>query len=67
MGENGRYACQWKNIFPGETGYSNFTVSYPEEILVTDKTVIVAVSTTFAVLLLILIAFGGVKFYQDKV
>jgi hypothetical protein len=67
MGENGRYACQWKNISPGETGYSNFTVSYPEEILVTDKTVIVAVSTTFAVLLLVLIVVVGVKFYYDKV
>ncbi|XP_046459939.1 mast/stem cell growth factor receptor Kit-like isoform X2 [Daphnia pulex] len=65
IGENGRYACQWKNIFLGETGYSNFTVLYPE-VPVTNKTVIVAVSITLAVLLLILIAFGGVRFYQEK-
>jgi len=68
--EKGRYACQWKNIFLGETRHSNFTVLYtvyPEEILETNKTVIVAVSTTFAVVLLILIAHGAVRFYQDKV
>jgi hypothetical protein len=65
--ENGRYACQWKVSFPGDVKYRNFTVSYLDRIPENDKTVIVAVSTTFAVLLLILIAFGGVKFYQDKV
>jgi regulatory protein YycI of two-component signal transduction system YycFG len=46
---------------------TSFTVSYSEEILVTNKTVIVAVSSTFAVILLILIIFVRVKYYYDKV
>jgi hypothetical protein len=67
MGENGSYICLLKINFIGITGYSSFTVSYSEEILVTNKTVIVAVSSTFAVILLILIIFVGVKNYYDKV
>jgi hypothetical protein len=67
MGEKGSYTCQWKNNFLGQTNYRNFTVSYPNEIPVNDKTVVTAVSSTFSVLLLILIAYGGVKFYRDKV
>ncbi|XP_046451546.1 vascular endothelial growth factor receptor 2-like [Daphnia pulex] len=66
MGEKGSYTCQWKNNFLGQTNYRNFTVSYPNEIPVNDKTVVTAVSSTFSVLLLILIAYGGVKFYRDK-
>ena len=65
--EKGSYACLWKNNFVGEN-YVNFTVSLrSEEIPPIDKTVVIAVSTTFAVLLFILIVFIGVKFYFDKV
>jgi hypothetical protein len=67
MGENGRYACQWKNIFPGDVKYRNFTVSYLDRIPENVETVVIAVSTTFAVLLLVLIVIVGVKFYYDKV
>jgi hypothetical protein len=68
--EKGRYACMWKNNFLDEASYRNFTVlflSQLEEIPPIDKTVVIAVSTTFAVLLFILIVFIGIKFYFDKV
>ena len=65
--EKGSYACLWKNNFVGEN-YVNFTVSLQSvEIPPIDKTVVIAVSTTFAVLLFILIVSIGVKFYFDKV
>ena len=65
--EKGSYACLWKNNFVEEI-YANFTVSLrSEEIPPIDKTVVIAVFTTFAVLLFILIVFIGVKFYFDKV
>ena len=65
--EKGSYACLWKNNFVGEN-YVNFTVSLQsEEIPPIDKTVVIAVSTTFTVLLFILIVSIGVKFYFDKV
>ncbi|XP_046459913.1 mast/stem cell growth factor receptor Kit-like isoform X2 [Daphnia pulex] len=64
--ENGRYACQWKVNFPGDVKYRNFTVSYLDRIPENDKTVVIAVFTTFAVLLLVLIVIVGVKFYYDK-
>jgi len=65
--EKGSYACLWKNNFVGEN-YVNFTVSLQsEEIPSIDKTVVIAVSSTFAVLLFILIVSIGVKFYFDKV
>ena len=67
MEENGKYACHWKVNFPGDVKYRNFTVSYLDRIPEKDKTVIIAVSTTFAVLLLVLIVIVGVKFYYDKV
>jgi hypothetical protein len=67
MGENGSYACQWKVSFPGDMKYRNFTVSDIDRISENDKPVIIAVSTTFAVLLLSLIIVVGVKFYNDKV
>ena len=67
MGENGRYTCQWKVGFPGDVKYRNFTVSDIDRISENDKPVIIAVSTTFAVLLLVLIVVVGVKFYYDKV
>jgi hypothetical protein len=68
--EKGRYACMWNNNFLDEASYRNFTVlflSQLEEIPPIDKTVVIAVSTTFAVLLFILIVFIGIKFYFDKV
>ena len=67
--EKGSYACLWKNNFVGEN-YVNFTVLPllpSEEIPPIDKTVVIAVSTTFAVLLFILIVSIGVKLYFDKV
>jgi hypothetical protein len=67
MEENGKFACQWKVGFPGDVKYRNFTVSYLDRIPGNDKTVVIAVSTTFAVLLLVLIVVVGVKFYYDKV
>jgi hypothetical protein len=67
MEENGKYACQWKVGFPGDVKYRNFTVSFIDRIPENDKTVVIAVSTTFAVLLLVLIVIVGVKFYYDKV
>ncbi len=67
MGENGRYACQWKVSFPGDVKYRNFTVAFIDIIPENDKPVVIAVSTTFAVLLLVLIVVVGVKFYYDKV
>lgn len=60
----------WNNNFLDEASYRNFTVlflSQLEEIPPIDKTVVIAVSTTFAVLLFILIVFIGIKFYFDKV
>jgi hypothetical protein len=69
MGENGSYACQWKVSFPGDVKYRNFTVSDIDRIPENDNTVVITVSTTFAVLLLVigLMIFAGVKFYYDKV
>ncbi len=49
--------------------YRNFTVSYIDRIPENFKTIVIAVSTTFAVLLLVIgvMIFAGVKFYYDKV